>query len=292
MAANFADAARRAPTLILAAASLAWAVLTPSPRAEAASISEVLTAARSVRARGCEQHGGVRVPLRTSIALDGAAVQWSRGSAFQAAITRSGYRGDRSAGLHLSGDDPSLGATLAAHLCSTLTDPGVTDIGIYQHLGGTWIVVAAPFEAPAPMAADSVAAEVLQLVNAARGVARRCGSSTQAAVPPVRLNALLNQAALAHAQDMLRYDYFDHIGHDGSSPAQRVDAIGYRHRLVGENIALGPETAQEAVRGWLSSPGHCENIMDPRFTELGVAFAANRSGEPRIYWVQAFAAPR
>ncbi len=55
---------------------------------------------------------------------------------------------------------------------------------------------------------------------------------------------------------------------------------------------MGPETPQEAVRGWMSSPGHCQNIMDARFAEMGVAYTASRSGEPRIYWVQEFAAAR
>jgi uncharacterized protein YkwD len=255
-------------------------------------MTEVLTAARAVRARGCGGHPGTASPLRTSIALDGAAVQWSRGTPLQTAITRSGYRQDQSARRQLSGSGPPLDSTLSEHLCAARTAAAVADIGIYQHGGGTWIVLAAPFEAPAPMSAEHVAAEVLQLVNAARGVARRCGGSDQPAVAPLQLNAQLAQAALAHAQDMLHYDYFDHTGHDGSSPAQRADAVGYRHRLIGENIALGPESAQEAVRGWLASPGHCENIMDGRFSELGVAFAVSRSGEPRIYWVQVFGAPR
>jgi len=59
-----------------------------------------------------------------------------------------------------------------------------------------------------------------------------------------------------------------------------------------ENLASGPESPQEAVRGWIASPPHCQNLMDPRFEELGVAFAATRSGEPRIYWVQVFASQR
>jgi len=270
----------------------ALALLAP-PAGSAATVAEVLSAARSIRAQGCDGHPGVPEPLRTSVALDGAAVQWSRGTALAKAIMRSGYRQDRSAGLQLSGNGgPPLGTALSQHLCASLTDVAMADIGIYQHGGGTWIVVAAPFAVPPPLSTDSVAAEVLRLVNSARGSARHCGGSAQPAAPPLRLNAQLAQAALEHAQDMLRHDYFDHAGHDGSTPAQRVDRTGYRHRLVGENIALGPESAQEAVRGWLASPGHCQNLMDARFSELGVAFAANRSGEPRIYWVQVFGTPR
>jgi uncharacterized protein YkwD len=91
---------------------------------------------------------------------------------------------------------------------------------------------------------------------------------------------------------MLRYGYFEHTGHDGSSPAQRVEAAGYRYRVVGENIASGPQTPQEVVQGWMASPGHCQNIMDARFADMGVAYTASRSGEARIYWVQEFAVAR
>jgi uncharacterized protein YkwD len=91
---------------------------------------------------------------------------------------------------------------------------------------------------------------------------------------------------------MLSHNYFAHEGYDGSTPAQRVAATGYRYQLVGENLASGPESAAEAVAGWLASPGHCENIMDARFSESGVAYAANNSGTPRVYWVQEFATPR
>jgi uncharacterized protein YkwD len=88
---------------------------------------------------------------------------------------------------------------------------------------------------------------------------------------------------------MLQHDFFDHRGSDGSTPATRVLQAGYRFHLVGENIAEGAETVAEAVRGWLASPAHCANIMDAAFRQTGFAFAANRRGEPRIYWVEDFA---
>ena len=44
--------------------------------------------------------------------------------------------------------------------------------------------------------------------------------------------------------------------------------------------------------GWLDSPGHCENIMDPRFAEMGIAYAAGKSSKPGLYWVQVLVEPR
>ena len=91
---------------------------------------------------------------------------------------------------------------------------------------------------------------------------------------------------------MALHDYFEHQDLSGRSPADRVRAIGYRETLVGENIAYGPQSADEVVQGWLDSPGHCENIMDPRFSEMGLAFAAGQASRRGLYWVQLLAAPR
>jgi uncharacterized protein YkwD len=67
--------------------------------------------------------------------------------------------------------------------------------------------------------------------------------------------------------------------------------VGYREKLVGENIAFGPRTADEVVRGWLDSPGHCANIMDPRFAQMGIAYAASHA-KRGLFWVQLFAQPK
>jgi len=50
-------------------------------------------------------------------------------------------------------------------------------------------------------------------------------------------------------------------------------------------------TAAEVTQGWLRSPAHCENIMDPRFAEIGIAFAVNMATAEAVYWTQDFAAP-
>ena len=86
---------------------------------------------------------------------------------------------------------------------------------------------------------------------------------------------------------------FDHRGHDGSTPAMRVARAGYgRNPIVGENIAAGAMTPAEVTEGWLASPPHCENIMDGRFTQMGIAYAENLKSAGGVYWTQEFAAPR
>jgi uncharacterized protein YkwD len=137
----------------------------------------------------------------------------------------------------------------------------------------------------------SVRARVVELVNNARSHGRKCGSERFAAAPPLSPSPELNDAAARHARDMARKKFFDHRGNDGSQPKDRVLRAGYQPRLTGENIAFGPESAEEVVAGWLSSPGHCANIMDPRFQHIGVALSTGRDRR-RIYWVQDFGAPR
>jgi uncharacterized protein YkwD len=147
-------------------------------------------------------------------------------------------------------------------------------------------------DSASPGPARRVSARVLKLVNAARTHGRRCGHEYFPAVKPVRLSSTLERAAREHVRDMADHDFFEHEGSDGSSPTERLARTGYRWRLTGENIAYGPTSAEEVVSGWLGSPGHCENIMEPRFTEMGVAFAIGWTRGNPVYWDQTFAVPR
>jgi uncharacterized protein YkwD len=137
----------------------------------------------------------------------------------------------------------------------------------------------------------SIGHRVLELVNHARAHPRRCGRERFAATLPLEPSRRLDEAARQHAFDMATGNFFEHTGTDGSAPRDRLARLGYRSRLTGENIAYGPESAEEVVIGWLASPGHCANIMDPRFREMGIAIDIGpRRGA--VYWVQDFAAER
>jgi len=91
---------------------------------------------------------------------------------------------------------------------------------------------------------------------------------------------------------MARHNYFSHSGRDGSNPWDRIERAGYKWRSSGENIAAGQRNAEEAVAGWIKSPGHCANLMDPGFTEMGAAVAVNSRSEMGRYWAQEFGTPR
>lgn len=136
----------------------------------------------------------------------------------------------------------------------------------------------------------SFAQRVLELTNAARAQARTCGTTSYAATSPLAYNAQLEKAAQGHASDMAGKTYFSHTSQDGRTFAQRITATGYTWRTVAENIAAGQATPESVVSGWLQSPGHCANIMNPALRELGVGYAYNGNSTYRHYWVQDFGA--
>ena len=91
---------------------------------------------------------------------------------------------------------------------------------------------------------------------------------------------------------MATNNFFSHTGSDGLSVSNRVDATGYEWSTVGENIAAGQSTVTQVVQGWLNSEGHCRNIMNANFTELGAERVDSTSADFSTYWTQVFAAPR
>lgn len=158
----------------------------------------------------------------------------------------------------------------------------------------TLSLLAAPASADTAVgrvAPATIGERILALVNEARAQGRRCGRTRYAPSAPLSPSPLLERAAQRHAVDMARNRYFEHTAQDGSEPKDRVARAGYRPALTGENIAYGPTTAEEVVAGWLASPGHCENIMEPRLEEMGIAWAVDRRNGA-IYWVQVLASPR
>lgn len=247
-----------------------------------------------LRRKGCNQRPGVAQPLRANRELDAVAREWSKGGRLREALSRSDYRATQSASMQVQGssDQKAILEVLRANYCDTITDATFKEIGVYQRRDEVWIVIAAPLATPAVKDAAHVGEKVLALVNTARGRARKCGRAEFEAAPPLTLSTQLNRAALIHSQDMASKNFFEHEGSDGSKVGGRVTRAGYKWRTVGENIAIGAETPEAVVQGWLNSPGHCANLMSAGFGEMGVAYVVDRKSEAGIYWTQVFATPR
>jgi uncharacterized protein YkwD len=257
----------------------------------AASRADVLADVQSLREGGC---GGLLPPaqaLHRSALLDHAAREWATaGLELATALERSGYRAQAMSGVRLSGPESSTVPTLRRSRCANVSDRTLSDIGIYQRGTDTWLLLASAYVVPSGAQVPVLSARVLELVNQVRASGARCGERSFAPAPPVKFSRLLANVAYDHAADMATHNYFEHKDPAGRTPADRVRAAGYHEKLVGENIAYGPQTADEVVRGWMDSPGHCENIMDSRFGEMGIAFAAGHAKQG-LYWVQVLAAP-
>ena len=269
-----------------------WLVLIGGLAASLSAQADPISALQLLREGGC---GGILPParpLRHVASLDRAAEHWAGGRSLASAAQLSGYEAASSAGLHISGPAAATVQLLRKSDCRTVTSPIFNDVGLYQRGAETWLVLGSVYVAPASAKTPPLATRALQLVNEVRARGTRCGDRSFAPAPPVKLSETLAVVAFGHADDMAKHNYFEHEDLKGRSPADRVRAFGYPEKLVGENIAYGPKSADEVVQGWLDSPGHCENIMDPRFAEMGIASAAGRNARRGLFWVQLLVAPK
>jgi uncharacterized protein YkwD len=269
-------------------------VLTVLALVPVTAAADIVNSVNKVRAQGCPGGHGGEVPLRENRQLDAAARELARGTELRRAERESNYHAVSSASVQISGvsGDGDVERIVGRQFCSASTQAQFREIGVFRRGTDVWIALAEPFLPPLARDAAAISRRVLELTNEARAHARRCGGTTFPAVPPLVLNGLLERAALEHSQDMAAHNYMDHIGRDGSSPADRITHTGYKWRLVGENLATGMMKPDEAVAGWLQSPHHCANLMTARFAEMGLAFAVNPSTDAGVYWTQTFGTTR
>ena len=258
------------------------------------SSSLVIDSVNAVRSRGCAAHPAAVPPLRESAPLDTVAQRLSQGEGLRAAEQGAGYRAASSFSVKISGVPPSsdVANIIGRQFCAQATNPAFRDLGTWRIGTDVWIALAEPFQPPAPQDLAAISERVLALTNQARSQARRCGSTSFAAVAPLAPDPTLAQVALAYAGEMAKYGYMDDTGRDGSSPQERIAHGGYRGREAGENLARGIMSAEAVVDGWLASPKLCANLMDPFYREMGVAFAVNAHDEAGVYWAMEFGTPR
>lgn len=125
--------------------------------------------------------------------------------------------------------------------------------------------------------------EILNLVNEIRISGVFCGETYYPPVEKLSRNKKLDQAALNHSQDMFDNNFCEHKSSNGDFFTDRLIKFSYNYIYAGENIVNGYITEHAVVNAWLSSQGHCANIMNSNYTEMGVGRVGN-------YWTQDFAA--
>lgn len=127
---------------------------------------------------------------------------------------------------------------------------------------------------------------MLELINNAREKGCNCGEEYMPPAPKLKWNSMLEKAAQIQSNDMYRKKYFDHVSPNGKSTLRtRIKRVNYKWAYIAENIAHGYMDTKEVVEGWLNSPNHCKNIMNPNYKEIGAAVKGN-------YWTQVFGAPK
>jgi len=255
--------------------------------------ADILESVNAVRAAGCS--GGVKgsAPLTTNAQLDEVARRMAGGASLRSAQQLAGYHAI-SAYLVSIDDVPADGDVrhiVETQFCAQSTNPHFRELGIYRQGAQAWLTFAEPFTPPDLSDAGTVAARVLELVNAARASARRCGNAAYPAAPPLSRSALLERAAQDYARDMATFSYMDHTGRDGSLPQERITRSGYRWSETAENLGSGSLTPEMVVLGWLGSPSHCANLMDGIYREAGVGFAIDPRNEVGVYWALELARP-
>lgn len=175
-------------------------------------------------------------------------------------------------------------------------------------------------QATLPSAPTELNAELLTLLNEVRtqGTVRgqnvipgSCAESTfqPGRLAPLRFNPRAAHTAQKHAQYLFEVGYEAHAERNTQHPTFTGATLKDRWHatlntfgpqpwtLIGENVAGGQESAAQVTRDWMSSPGHCRNIMEPTFTSAGLSGltggVSDRSATPPRYptiWVQVFVA--
>lgn len=111
----------------------------------------------------------------------------------------------------------------------------------------------------------------------------------------------IDQIARSHSEDMAKRNYFQHDTPEGLDPTDRGNAAGYSCRKdygsyytfgLAENISYHDGTwygatrlANEIMNGWMNSPGHYRNIMEPSYDRIGIGVAASAGA---VYATQNF----
>lgn len=158
-------------------------------------------------------------------------------------------------------------------------------------LSSITLLFAACSTLPTALPADPELAEVLTLVNQARASGADCGGDIRPPAAPLANHAVLERAAHYHSEDMMAAGVMSHDTPEGAihyPPGTtfdaRIRAEGYSFASAGENIAWGFSDATSVVNAWLNSPGHCRNLMNNSFSDIGL-------GREGTYWAQEFAHP-
>jgi uncharacterized protein YkwD len=116
-----------------------------------------------------------------------------------------------------------------------------------------------------------------------------------AGAPPLQRVSTLEKAAQTYSETMMQATdggpvYLSHVGPDGSTLEGRVSLAGYVWSSLGEILAAGQKTPEQAVSDWLSSPLHRSVMLNPGYRDVGIGIAvgpgtwSNGRVDPQVIW--------
>lgn len=271
----------------LAAFSLGLLFAATAVASEETQLVDSINTYRSQAQRCGDQVSLELPPLATDprLVLSGTSV-----NDLQKALARATYPMVNVQAISLSGPRDAKAAmnVLLESFCQVVLDPQFVDIGVSRE-GRDWrIVLARPLLAARLGDWQTEGQKLLEILNRARTQPRQCGGQSYVAASPLTWNATLGSAAQSHSRAMANNNFFDHIDRDGRPPGDRAELGGYVGQQIGENIAAGQDSVQKVLDGWLSSPGHCANLMNPAYRDLGAAYAVDPKSDAGIYWTAMF----
>jgi len=142
-------------------------------------------------------------------------------------------------------------------------------------------LIPAPPPAIPPPPANACGQGLIPLINQVRA---------ENGLLPLVESSLLDADAQQYADFIASRSILSHTA-DGRTLDARAEAAGYTGwKALGENLAGGYDTPEQAVAAWLASPGHHDIIMSPSYTETGVGCAWNAASPYGSFWVQEFGA--
>ena len=149
-----------------------------------------------------------------------------------------------------------------------------------------------PVVSRAPERAPPAAVDIATNTTGEEIVVRTNTERQKLSLPVLSRNAALMNAAQLQANQMAGLNKMAHDLPGASFPSlsSRLDFVGYRMSASGENVAEGYPSPAAVVAGWMTSPGHRENIVSSHYTQMGAGVATAQNG--RKFYAQVFARPR
>jgi len=158
-----------------------------------------------------------------------------------------------------------------------------------------------------PKISPELIKEYLSAINSARAERHECSSGKFfSATTPLKWSDNLYKASFEHTNDLVQSQTFSHDGSGTesdwtgyilgkqSSMQERIETYNYNWKYIGENLGAGTviDSAEKMVEGWLKSPNHCVNLMNPNYTEVGMVMIKEEGSLYTHYWTQDFGQPK